>query len=277
MSALSVGQQLKQAREARHVSLRDVTNATKIQPWVLEALERDELHATMSLVYVKSLLAGYAKFLKLEPGELLAGLFPDVAPAAPHADSQPVAIGSSAPQALRPASWTLEIDHLWPVVSRLGIGLLAIAAVVAVSRALPLQRLAGRQPRQEASVSISKRALATQANRETILSLQPAEPMELSLVARRPTWVSVKADGKLVAQQQLTTGAHEIWKAKRRFELVIGAPSRVDVSLNGQSISSAAMEHQGRLSITQSSIKPLDNPAAPAASPSKPAASTASR
>ena len=71
---MTVGQQLHQARTARKLSFGDVTATTKIQPWVLEALEADRLTELMSPVYVKGFLGSYAKFLKMEPAPLLAEL-----------------------------------------------------------------------------------------------------------------------------------------------------------------------------------------------------------
>ena len=71
---MTVGQQLQQVRTARKLSFTDVTAATKIQPWVLEALESDRLPELMSPVYVKGFLSTYARFLKLDPAPLVAGL-----------------------------------------------------------------------------------------------------------------------------------------------------------------------------------------------------------
>ncbi len=71
---MTVGQQLQQVRANRKLSFADVTAATKIQPWVLEALESDRLPELMSAVYVKGFLSTYARFLKLDPAPLVAGL-----------------------------------------------------------------------------------------------------------------------------------------------------------------------------------------------------------
>lgn len=74
MTQMTVGQQLRHARTERKLSVAHVTAATKIQPWVLEALESDRLPELMSPVYVKGFLSTYARFLKLDPAPLVAGL-----------------------------------------------------------------------------------------------------------------------------------------------------------------------------------------------------------
>ena len=77
MSAQAIGQQLQQARTAAGMSLRDVTNATKIQTWVLQELEAGALLSTMSPIYVKGFVNTYAKHLGLDPVPMLTQLFPD--------------------------------------------------------------------------------------------------------------------------------------------------------------------------------------------------------
>jgi hypothetical protein len=314
MSA-SVGEQLKRARLALKFSLPDVTKATKIQPWVLEALEADQLDATMSPIYVKGFLSSYARFLRLDPNALIAQLFPPshdpstppaallrkakhagvaqdsaprasqealrampvglhelvasataaASPTAASATAQPAPPSNAAVSprqvkrgflARRPdqtvMSWGVELNRrgrrrFWSVA----IGVAGLAVLVMAN---PLRWTVSRLPSHEASLTMGARRLAPS---ETVLTLQPTNPLELSVIARRPTWISVKADGQLLTQQQLRGGSQECWRARRRFELIVAAPSQVEVSLNGQPISPLAMAHHGRLLITHSSIKPL--------------------
>ena len=53
---MNIGSQLQEARRERKLSLPDVTRETKIQPWVLEALESDRLQELMSPVDRKSVV-----------------------------------------------------------------------------------------------------------------------------------------------------------------------------------------------------------------------------
>ncbi len=76
MTSTSVGEQLKQARTALQLSVKQVSQTTKIQGWVLEALEADQLHTTMSAVYVRGFVATYAKLVRLDPQPLFAQLYP---------------------------------------------------------------------------------------------------------------------------------------------------------------------------------------------------------
>lgn len=71
---MTIGAQLQQARNTRKLTYAEVTEKTKIQPWVLEAIETNRLPEIMSSVYVKGFISSYAKFLHVDPEPLLAQL-----------------------------------------------------------------------------------------------------------------------------------------------------------------------------------------------------------
>lgn len=259
---MSVGQHLQQARTELQISLKDVSQVTKIQPWVLDALEADRLHTTMSPVYVKSFLITYAKHLRLDPHPLIAELFPEpvVSPEPPSLDAgrdlgRGPLLGMSPHIRGAPPAWRIPV---WAIMRRLVPVAVGAASLLLLVRLNPVQWLASGIAHRAASVSMA--AKQGPPRLETALKLEPAHALELGIAAHRPTWVSVNADGKLVAQQQLAAGEHETWKARRKFEVIIGSPSKVEVTLNGQSISPLAMAHHGRLIITHTSIKPFERP-----------------
>lgn len=89
------GASLKQARAAKKLAFADITRETRIQGWVLQALEADQLHLQMSPVYAKSFLMTYAKFLGLNPVPLVAELQAALAPPPPAAPELPPAAPAS--------------------------------------------------------------------------------------------------------------------------------------------------------------------------------------
>jgi cytoskeletal protein RodZ len=253
----SAGEQLKQARLALHVSVKDITQATKIQPWVLEALEANRLHLSMSLVYVKGFLATYAKFLRLDPDTLMAQLFPDRPDEHEAGTPERPPLKRSESFAERALTLLNTLAPAWPLVRRVGMVAIGIASLVVLIKVNPFRFLPMTSTHHhEASLSVTTRQ-ATPS--ETVLALQPSHPLELVIRARRTTWVSVKADGRLLAQQQLVAGSQETWKARRQLQVIVSTPAQVEVWLNGQSISPLAMAHAGRLDITHQRIKPLED------------------
>ena len=262
----NVGAQLQQARRARNLSFADVTKDTKIQPWVLEALEADRLHNMMSPVYAKGFLTTYAKFLRLDPEALVAQLrWPQPEP---EPEALPPAPAPRAPIAIR-----LPL----PLLRRLGTAAGLGAAVVGLLLVHPLQRLPkiSRSPRQAPKLAkqqalipkpaspVNTPALASVASvsepvnpppAPPALMLLPTQSLELAVAARQTTWIQVRADGKLLTQQKLPRGANERWTAKKQFELIIAKPSQVELTLNGQSISPFAIAHHGRMLITHHGV-----------------------
>jgi cytoskeletal protein RodZ len=68
----TIGQQLKQAREARNLTFKKVTQATHIQAHFIEALEADAFDSFPSPVQARAFLRIYAEFLGLSLEDLIA-------------------------------------------------------------------------------------------------------------------------------------------------------------------------------------------------------------
>ena len=68
----TIGQQLKQAREARYLTLSKVTEATHIQARLLEAMEADDFESLPSPVQARAFLRLYAGYLGLSLDDLIA-------------------------------------------------------------------------------------------------------------------------------------------------------------------------------------------------------------
>lgn len=67
-----IGETLREAREAKNLTLRDVEAATKIRLKYLEALENEDYSQLPGRVYTIGFLRSYAKFLELDDYALIA-------------------------------------------------------------------------------------------------------------------------------------------------------------------------------------------------------------
>jgi cytoskeleton protein RodZ len=95
---MTVGSHLRKARTDRKLSLSDVTQATKIQPWILEAIEGDRPPEGMNLIYVKGFISTYARFLHLDAAPLLEQLrAPEPEPVAAAAETEAVQAQAATP------------------------------------------------------------------------------------------------------------------------------------------------------------------------------------
>ena len=68
---VKAGDYLRKKREEQKIPLESVARVTRITLSNLQALEKDELHLSMSEVFVRGYLRNYAKFLQLNPDEIL--------------------------------------------------------------------------------------------------------------------------------------------------------------------------------------------------------------
>ncbi len=67
----SPGNFLKKEREARSIPLEDISNSTKIKECYLKAIEEDRYEFLPHTLYVKGYLKGYAKYLSLNPNDII--------------------------------------------------------------------------------------------------------------------------------------------------------------------------------------------------------------
>jgi cytoskeleton protein RodZ len=67
----SPGKFLKKEREKRNVSLEEISKFTKIKEHHLKAIEEDKYELLPPTLYVKGYLNGYAKYLALDPKDIV--------------------------------------------------------------------------------------------------------------------------------------------------------------------------------------------------------------
>lgn len=67
----TLGKYLKNQRESKRISLREVAKNTRVREHILKAIEEDQYHLLPPITYVKGFLFAYAKYLRLDPNEVL--------------------------------------------------------------------------------------------------------------------------------------------------------------------------------------------------------------
>ncbi len=67
----SLGKYLKAERESRNLSLKEVFESTRIKERLLQAIEEDRYDLLSSPIYAKGFLDAYARYLGLDPNEIL--------------------------------------------------------------------------------------------------------------------------------------------------------------------------------------------------------------
>ena len=67
----SIGEQLKQIREDKNISLEEVANATKISKRYLQAIEEGNYSLVPGQTYVIGIIRNYARYLGLDPKPII--------------------------------------------------------------------------------------------------------------------------------------------------------------------------------------------------------------
>jgi cytoskeletal protein RodZ len=67
----SPGKFLRRERETRNISLEEISKFTKVKEHYLKAIEEDQYELLPAVLYVKGFLSVYAKYLTLNPKDIL--------------------------------------------------------------------------------------------------------------------------------------------------------------------------------------------------------------
>jgi len=133
MSAESVGQKLRQAREARNLSLEGVAQTTFIRLRYLQALETGQIEELPSPAQVRGFLRTFARHVGLQADALLAELEDD-SPTSPAVQPSPSPAAEPSPQTAPPIAaifqeFKTRPSSIWvtSLKSATGVALLLLA------------------------------------------------------------------------------------------------------------------------------------------------------
>jgi cytoskeletal protein RodZ len=226
----TLGQYLRNAREARNIDIRDAAQQTRISVNYLKALEEEDFAKLPGPVFVRGFLKSYARFLDLDDAETLKRFTeatctpaPAATPASPvHRESEQKEACPAPPSARRKI----------PIEPFVWAGIICIALLVFLFTSLPSRH--ARTARQSQTEHVSSETTATSME----ASPTPAKPEKLYLevVAAEDTWLLVRTDTSPQKKAVLKKGESLIWSADDRFILSYGRVDAVKLLLNGEEL-----------------------------------------
>lgn len=218
---LEIGKTLREAREARNLTLAEVEEATKIRKYYLSALEDEDFQALPGQVYAIGFIKNYARFLGLD-ANTLADAFKSREDAPPlPLQTTPKARRRPRPAQAEGASWLKK--HGWKTA------LLLLAAVLAVFWLVESGYLNYSQP-----------APANPVQNETTddpinnpingITLTPVNSeVKIELAASGECWVLAIADNQEIFRGIINRGDHKLFTAKNKLSLTLGNAGVVEV------------------------------------------------
>jgi cytoskeleton protein RodZ len=251
----SVGQILREAREAQGMSLDDAAMRLRLMHRQVAAMEADDFESLGQPVFARGFVRNYSRLLGLAPEDLLARM--QGAPAEQAAVTQ-----SESPL---PSSW---LTSPWPIL--LLLGLLVVVAVpvalylwlnsdvddgpdkrapsVAQTRSVPAvvpapvaaPTDAALQPELVEPGVLPAPAAATDAPAEATAPAAPATPVAsgvLHLEFGAEAWTEIKdASGRMLQRQLNPAGSRIDVHGQPPFEVVIGNAAQASLTYNGRPI-----------------------------------------
>lgn len=248
----SFGQKLRQAREARNITLQEIAATTKIGTRALQALEWERFEQLPGGIFNKGFVRAYARAVGLNEDETVAAYMEAAKVAPPETDMTTLAN---------------QVEAARPQRGGGGPNAATVVGVVAILVALVLGGLWLRERWKEhreqvatqqthvafvaptpvtqppASVPAESTAPATPPPDATpvappAVAPEQSVPVEVSISATARSWISVLSDDNPAETVTLDPAKPEMttrtYKAKERIRLIVGNPAGVTVTCNGK-------------------------------------------
>lgn len=233
----SVFEELKRAREAKHLSVEDVSDATLINATFLEAIERGNT-TVLPQTYVRAFIREYASFVGLDPQEIMRqyDLANTEKPAPREAEVKPAAGPPGPPEQKEEGDRSPSLPSFTPTVSKLALPALLIIILAVVI--WNLSRTKAPPPERETTVEDISRnrpvadsiAKSPAANRAATAS----DSLTLRAIVSDSAWVQITIDDQKPLQYLFKPNRRIEWKARERFLLSTGNAGAIDLTLNNK-------------------------------------------
>jgi cytoskeletal protein RodZ len=228
------GQRLRDARERRGVSLRQIANATKISVVVLEALERNDISRLPGGIFGRGFVRSYAIEVGLDPEATIQDFiaqFPNDSVTAGHPTSDRVEDNEAVESDRRTAGtflWLMAISV--PIAA----GVLYFATLGRRADTAPPPPSAVAAPETRAVAEPPPAAVPEPpASRAATVPPPASDLLTVALTAKRPCWVSATVDGQKVIERLLQAGEQQTVTVRRDMVLTAGDASAIVLQFNG--------------------------------------------
>jgi len=254
------GQILKELREGKGLSLELVHEATKIPMDALRAIEEGYTIRTLSHFYIRGFIKIYAKYLSVDPSEVLEDF---------HEEQLPQYIKQDIPhrkfELFMKSFWTRQRKRQGLIILAAFFGLFCLFKVItfftaskesipksiqsqatSIDKNIPKEPVKNKKTKPKVVVrSKVKKDIKKKVPKVVAASQVPVQKtavskklVRLTVHMKKKSWLRVKADGETVFQSTLRLGAVETWEADEKIEVSGGNLHELEFELNGKLIGS---------------------------------------
>jgi cytoskeleton protein RodZ len=228
--------ELRSAREARGMSLDDISRQTLINVNFLQAIESGDT-GILPAAYVRAFLRAYASSVGLDPAYVMRRFEGRKEPAETPPPPRPVmdAAPEDAEEAPAPPFWSRSGVRTWGVTL---VVLLGIAIIVYLTQ-LPTQNSQPEEIQMSAILHDTERRLAPEDTTEAAGVPQAGNARD-SLTLRATTmdsvWVQIAIDALPPVDYLFPPQNHRQWRARERFTVTLGNAGGVQFHLNARDL-----------------------------------------
>jgi cytoskeleton protein RodZ len=221
-----LGERFRAAREARGLSLSEVSEQIRIRSVYLAAIEEERWSAIGAPVYVRGFLRTYARFLSLDPETVVGEFNAETQP--PPSETASVA-EAEAPEPLRPGAPRTGPVLVWAAAI---VAVLLVAFVV--YNELTLRR---GQPAAVALATASPSPVPPAASplAGPTAGAISAGANTLALVFSQPTWLRVTVDGSVSMEGTFPAGTTKTFHGRKAL-VRLGNAGGVEIYVDGKSV-----------------------------------------
>jgi len=223
---MDFGTHLRQARERRGISLRQIAIATKISVRVLEALERNDVSKLPGGIFSRAFVKSYAVEVGLDPEETVREFDKQFAPDSGEGSAPPIS---------GPTAATSEEEQAFQNQQRMAGALLrllivSVPIVIALIYFTVFRKSPERQPAPAPAAVTQPDAGATPSADAASATVPDALTIELRPVSR--CWVEVRVDGATAVSREMQAGERQVVRARDQFTLRVGDAAAFAFAIN---------------------------------------------
>src|SRR5581483_9322688 len=210
----SLGDRFRAAREARGLSLSDCSEQVRIRSVYLAAIEEDNWNAIGAAVYVRGFLRTYARFLGLDPEEVVNAFNGEVQPQTPAGEA-PARGPARVERSSQPGSVLIWIAG---IVAVLLVAFVAYNALT-MHRESPVALASGSpSPLESTAEASASPAAGVPASASPAPGETPSQPgtgpATIALVLSAPSWLRVTVDGNVSIEGTFPAGTTKTFHGK---------------------------------------------------------------
>jgi cytoskeleton protein RodZ len=228
----ALGDRFRAAREARDLSLSEVSEQIRIRSVYLAAIEEENWKAIGAAVYVRGFLRTYARFLGLDPEDVVSAFNAAVRPAEEPASPAPMSVERAAKRGslmvwIAAGVATLLVAYVFYNALTLRSQAPPIAA--ASTSPSPLPSIVASAPGASASLGAAPTSGAAAA------ASPSAAANTLALVLSAPSWLRVTVDGSVSMEGTFPAGTAKTFHGKNAL-VRIGNAGGVEIYVDGKDV-----------------------------------------